>query len=489
MIAAVLCAVMLPAAASAYQSSPLDIAGYTIRSNNDIFKRELEEAIADATEISKMPVLDCSVEYIRRSEDNSIVYRRGPFILEQRSPMKELELTLARTQRPASEFDYSQRSYFVGGIVADLPKPGETGMYITPAGDDFQYMTRIAIVPDGYENAKLTGKVLIERSVVQVHGEFIDVYESEVFSRSVSLSGDEPLHFSLPEWEVIGSTKPFEYLPPSLNEDLMVTLDLPQHFGLSRNYPNPFLDRTRLTYALPKPANVQLAVNTPDGKIMIDEGWKEAGVHHVVWDAEEQPDGEFTTELKATSADGEMLRDVKMELQKDPGGYQFPIAYDPPTAFEQFTQRVRLSSEYGVQLLYPFDSDKPYRDIISHFVLRVGYQFTNEIEAGIVVGKETFNREPEGLEQPVLDGREMSWGTYEYAGPYIRTTQKIFGIRTIALASIGFSKSDPLSELGFGFQAEVFPQIDLMLVPSVMNLWRTTISTNIGLHYGVKIRF
>jgi len=67
-------------------------------------------------------------------------------------------------------------------------------------------------------------------------------------------------------------------------------LELPTTFTLLPNHPNPFNPETQITFVLPRQASVKLAVYNSLGqqvKQLINEE-KEAGAHHVVWDATDE---------------------------------------------------------------------------------------------------------------------------------------------------------------------------------------------------------
>jgi PKD repeat protein len=63
---------------------------------------------------------------------------------------------------------------------------------------------------------------------------------------------------------------------------------LPSDYALSQNYPNPFNPTTEIEFALPQASNVSLSIYNVVGQrvdVLVD-GYMEAGVHHVTWEAD-----------------------------------------------------------------------------------------------------------------------------------------------------------------------------------------------------------
>jgi FlgD Ig-like domain len=71
-------------------------------------------------------------------------------------------------------------------------------------------------------------------------------------------------------------------IPAEEEEDLP---DVPDHYGLLANYPNPFNPTTMIRYNLPLAVNVQLSIyNVRGAKIkVLESGIKEAGYHQIGW--------------------------------------------------------------------------------------------------------------------------------------------------------------------------------------------------------------
>ncbi len=64
---------------------------------------------------------------------------------------------------------------------------------------------------------------------------------------------------------------------------------LPQRFGLSQNFPNPFNPETAITYQLPVPLDVELSILNVRGERVatLVDGFRGAGYHKVHWDGKD----------------------------------------------------------------------------------------------------------------------------------------------------------------------------------------------------------
>ena len=77
--------------------------------------------------------------------------------------------------------------------------------------------------------------------------------------------------------------------------------ELPDHFALSQNYPNPFNPSTVIRYQLPAAGSVRLVVYDMLGRevaVLVNET-KNAGVHHVTFDAGGLASGVYLYRLQA----------------------------------------------------------------------------------------------------------------------------------------------------------------------------------------------
>lgn len=75
---------------------------------------------------------------------------------------------------------------------------------------------------------------------------------------------------------------------------------LPTEFMLLQNYPNPFNGMTTIIYELPESSRVVLKVFSASGRLvetLVNEG-QAAGVHFVVWRAENAPSGAYFYRLE-----------------------------------------------------------------------------------------------------------------------------------------------------------------------------------------------
>lgn len=476
-------------AAAAPYAAAQDISGYTVQAKDDVFRTATMDALMQAPDLAGFPVMDCSIEYLRRDSGTAIVYRRGPIALDQTGPMRDLDYTYERGAQPTTEGELAQKAMFSGGMIVDLPKPGETAGVVSAAGD-MQYMMRVAVIPKAYTKGKLTAAIFIERAVVYVHHDTIDVHNSEVFSKTVQLDGNNPLNFALPAWELIGGERIFKYVPKSLEEDVLVTLETPHHFGFSKNYPDPFADKTRISYAVPTEARISLTVKVRDKNEVLDEGVKEPGIHHLVWNAGDVPDGVYTATLIAKNMSGEVLHNSQMQLHKASGALNYPVR-SQPNIFALLPDNLRLSTESGLAYQFPTDRVQPLSNMFTHIGVRIGYQVSQSLELGVIIGEEAFH------EYPAADvdvNRIAEYGgvvgmTYGFAGPYLRYFGHVLGYGSITQATLAFTHDAAIADIGYGLSAELFPQVDLFLIPTVTAHFRNQISTKLGFQYGLRARF
>ena len=85
--------------------------------------------------------------------------------------------------------------------------------------------------------------------------------------------------------------------------DAVLTTDLPAEFTLLPAYPNPFNPETTIAFALPEAARISLAVYDIQGRevVTLVDGWVNAGISEVTFNAEHLPSGVYFANLVAGS--------------------------------------------------------------------------------------------------------------------------------------------------------------------------------------------
>lgn len=70
---------------------------------------------------------------------------------------------------------------------------------------------------------------------------------------------------------------------------------IPEELSLHQNYPNPFNPETTIKWSIPLGGNVSMEVYNLQGQLIdhLFSGYKEAGIHEIVWDATAYPSGIF----------------------------------------------------------------------------------------------------------------------------------------------------------------------------------------------------
>lgn len=115
--------------------------------------------------------------------------------------------------------------------------------------------------------------------------------------------------------EVPGAGRAFFHDPNSLVlTEVIETPDIPTHFSLHENYPNPFNPSTTVQYALPRETHVRMIVYNVLGQqvaVLVDQH-QLAGLHEVIFDAHSLPSGVYFYEMTA----GTYRKSRKMTLLK-----------------------------------------------------------------------------------------------------------------------------------------------------------------------------
>jgi flagellar hook assembly protein FlgD len=83
-------------------------------------------------------------------------------------------------------------------------------------------------------------------------------------------------------------------------EPEIADIQLPEHYALHNNYPNPFNPQTTIQYQLKSAGNVKLEVYDLTGKLVqtiVDE-YKQAGNYTIIWDARNVSSGIYLYRLQ-----------------------------------------------------------------------------------------------------------------------------------------------------------------------------------------------
>jgi len=469
-----------------------DISDLNISADEDVFERELRIALTSMQAVS-LPRLDCAIEYIRRLDGEDIVYRRGPIDLHQKRSVPPIREESMRGSYPASGTEGTQT--FSGGLLLELPRAGETGEDLAFSPMTYKYMLRVAVLPASYEGSTLVAKVLLERAVVSRDENSLRVLNSEVFSRNVELEGNLPLKFDLPAWDA-STPDGIPLVPISLQEAVLITLETPRHFALPPNIPEPFAGTTQLSYALPEKSLVRLSIRIHDGERVLDEGERNAGTYDVTFNADDLPDDSYTAVFSVRDTRGnELFRDERVVTKNK---YAQPPPPELPRSItdrsvtmhrERFPYTVGVES--GVSYQFPTDKAKAMRNMFTHVAVRAGYKALPWLEIGIVAGQDSFHETPDDnvdIERISDFGGVVAW-TYGYAGPYLRITTARDNLVPFIQFSAVWSDTATASEFAAGLRTALFRHVDVYLGPSILAHFRDEISTKVGIHYGMTVRF
>jgi hypothetical protein len=470
-------------------ASAQDIAGFRIQERDNIFARETESSLAVSPTVDNFPVLDCAIEYIRRQDGKDIVYRRGPISLHQRG-LNRPELTpLTSGTQPASEVSDASKPYFTGGIIVDLPKTGEASDHLSQQADYRYYMLRVSLIPQSYKDGVLSNRILLERSIVTIDGDIVQVLNSEVFSHSIEIKGNEPLNFTLPAWEK-EDDQHHPLIPKSLEEALLVTLETPRFYAFSENYPEPFSTSTRIQYSVPVSSTISLTIRTDDKDKIIDAGHREPGTYQVLLDGAGLPEGRLRANLVATTDEGTPLHDGSLEITKSKDAPEFSPPHYTASA-PSFLERFALSLESGFAYQFPVDQAKSMRNMFTHIAFRLGYRVSSFLELGAFGAQDAFHEHP----GPEVDTARIAdyGGVVGYVyGSFGVYSRMVFGSRSLqplAQMSVGFTNTAAISDIGIGVRAYVFSRLQLTVLPTVTMHWKNEVSTKIGIQYGMMLRF
>ena len=246
----------------------------------------------------------------------------------------------------------------------DLSEIGETGTFIhqiNSGGYNIDNLTVNVLVQSLSPNYQIlqAGRVIVADETVPLHVDTIDfepvmvgetaIQNMQIFNYSdTELTGmlfppigfNAPADFSVPAHDIIDVE--IEFAPQqaiNYSDILIVTTshpDFPTFFvnvngeglpsnnsdtdeiallaKITGNYPNPFNPETTIKYCLSEAASVDLSIYNIRGELVtvLDSGYKPAGDHQIIWQAENLAAGVYLARLRA----GNLISEHKLILLK-----------------------------------------------------------------------------------------------------------------------------------------------------------------------------
>jgi hypothetical protein len=105
----------------------------------------------------------------------------------------------------------------------------------------------------------------------------------------------------------------------SYSDEVQLVYNIPERFGLSQNFPNPFNPYTKFIYNIKEPGNVELKIYNALGKevAIIQNDFQNPGRYEKVWEARDSrgislPSGIYIAKLKS----GNQVQTIKLSLIK-----------------------------------------------------------------------------------------------------------------------------------------------------------------------------
>ena len=139
----------------------------------------------------------------------------------------------------------------------------------------------------------------------------------------LSAHGAASPYVTLCELQVFGKELLSILASSSAAASTLISVDVPEAFGLSQNFPNPFNPGTAIRFQLPEDAEVRLEIYNIRGQKVRDliQGQKIAGYHQIEWDGLDDTgnsvnSGLYFYRMQATSATQTFLEVKKMTLIK-----------------------------------------------------------------------------------------------------------------------------------------------------------------------------
>lgn len=494
-------------AAQAQSSTPAD----------SVFDAELMKLLvqqSQRTGARPFPSLTLSAQYARhRQFDDQPVYQRGPYELTEQifRSSYTYHLTLNAEPKNAAAPGQTQvlvptvpmRSvnvapaatpWYVCGMIVRAPQVGEVPDVRSAGGE---YLVRVAAIPVRYANDSLWLLTLLQRARATTgDGRPASQTNAVVYKKLIHLHGSESLTLVVP---------PEDPSDPTV-EEVTISHETPQGFGLAQNVPNPVESRTMFAYALPSQSNVQLLILKPDGTPVdtLVRGYAEAGVYRAMWDASNVPPGSYQCAMEAmpTAGGAPFLKQVtvtrasassvrsQIPMSADSVAELFPIATIPLE--QQHRERIfRLMVEGGAAYLDPRKASSPFDNMFSHVAIGVGFALTPSIDVGMMFGQDAFHSLRENVNPIIVPSTDEAVETHivPWAGGFTRIYFSTGFSRGFFHASAASATGGLVSTFGIGFTMTLASGLSLYVMPHRTDQWQTHVTTKWGADYGIAFLF
>jgi hypothetical protein len=213
-----------------------------------------------------------------------------PIIIPQTGGSFDFNVAVVNNQLPPATFD--------AWIMVTLPNGMQFGPVLGPVnltlpGGESINRDRTQSVPGGAPPGTYTYSAYV--------GDYpIEIWDQDSFTFEKLASGTGAV---VSDWVSFG-----ESFDPWLSD---ITEEIPDDFALQAAFPNPFNPVTRLSFALPEALQVNLSVFDISGRrvVTLIDGWTDAGVHEVTFDASGLASGIYIYRFQAGvfNASGKMV--------------------------------------------------------------------------------------------------------------------------------------------------------------------------------------
>ncbi len=532
MVIAITGIVMAQSAGGAASTSPQSAA-----LQDSVFDAELMKVLVQESgrgSSIEFPSLSLTMEYSRhRQFEDQPVYSRGPYDLDQQIFRSSYSYNLSLNSPDNHAYDklngndlhtappatasietppgLSNREitiapspvvWYVGAMEVRGARIGDA-----PAIQDIgnNYLIRAAVVPIRYVNDTLWVTTILQRAVLPPAETATGAVSSNdvknisvVYKKRVDIYGKEPVILQLPPIAEHDETE----------EDITLTLEPPQGYGLAKNVPDPVTTGAMFAYAVPQQSTILLTVANADGSAVdtLAHGRKEAGVYRSVWHAEKREPGSYFCSLEATGLPDGATFYKQIPVTKSSAVSQSEVSDIPVSAdsvMERFPvatinlerQRVahifRVLLEGGASYTEPVNPESPFDDMFAHAAVGIGFSVTSIFETGILFGQDGFHRQRQQLNPYIIPSASGSIETYTvpWVGGYGRLYFAEVGLRGFVHASFAAANGGLVTVFGIGALVPVSSGLAMYLMPMRTDQWQVNPSTKWGAEYGIEFYF